>query len=148
MLPRRQPAIVTVITIWAFISCQPDPGFHAVNSDLAGTWEWISTDGGIGNNIHETPTSTGVRLVWRFTPDNKYEIDVNGVLQSEGTYLLVKKNCIHSGQQKYLIDFSSPADSDRMIELMERENMELSDESYDGIGIRFIRKSRTFDQGH
>ena len=83
---------------------------------LAGTWQWVRTDGEIGYHLHETPVSTGKNIDLKIGFDNKYYIYTNGYLTSEGTYLLETRKCIHDHTDKSFINFSSPTDYDLMVE--------------------------------
>lgn len=102
------------------------------DTKLVGTWRWVRTDGGIGDNIHETPLSTGNQMALTFTAGGTYLIYTNGVKTSEGTYTLQAKTCIHDLTDKMYINFS--ADQDLMVEKIDNKNLWLSDEFYDGLG--------------
>lgn len=107
---------------------------------LTGNWKWVRTDGGIANNIHETPASTGKNIELRFTNDNKYLIYINGTLASQGTYTLETQNCIHDHSDKKVINFSSPSEADMMLEKIDNTGLELSDNAYDGTGSVYTRQ--------
>jgi hypothetical protein len=112
---------------------------------LTGTWEWIRTNGGIAATVHETPSSTGKTIEWRFLKDMKYLRYENGVIQSQGTFSMTQKACIHSTQEKWFIDFSGDQDQDFMIEKLEEETLEVSDEMYDGLSSQFKRAELSGD---
>jgi hypothetical protein len=132
--------VIFILTSLLFISCQTENKILISDSGIVGEWEWIRTDGGFAYHIHETPASTNENIEWVFTDKKRYSIYINGTLTSEGTYSLTKRSCIHSQEDKSWIDFSSSSDQDMMIEKIDAEILELSDESYDGIGSQFKRK--------
>lgn len=135
--------VIFIITSFISVSCQTDNKILINDTGIAGEWEWIRTDGGIAYHIHETPASTNENIEWILTDKRRYSIHINGTLTSEGTYSLEKRKCIHSHKDKLWIDFSSPSDMDMMIENVDAETLELSDEMYDGIGSQFRRKGIT-----
>jgi len=108
-------------------------GSCSKQNEVADAWHWMRTDGGIGYNIHETPSSTGNDINLQLTGDNKYAFYINGVLTSEGTYIIKYQNSIVDHQDKPVIDFSNVADRDMMIEKISNDSLVLSDNCYDGI---------------
>lgn len=120
------------------ISCSKFKKENA-NDSIVGEWEWVKTDGGIANHIHDTPASTGKKVELRLT-DQSYFITTNGALSSQGTYTLVSATCIHDHRNKAVIDFSSASDPDMMVEEMNNNTLILSDEAYDGVGSLYHRK--------
>jgi hypothetical protein len=100
----------------------------------------LGTDGGFANNIHETPSSTGNNIILKFANDDKYFYYKNGNLISYGTYTLETRKCIHDHNDKPFINFSSTSDPGLMIEKLDSNNLELSDEAYDGAGSIYRRQ--------
>jgi hypothetical protein len=133
-----------LLPAFIFSSCNEEPEIQ--NQDilaaepLTGTWEWARTTGGIAAHIYETPSSTEKTVELRFLHDMKYLRYENGVIQSQGTFALIKKACIHSTNEKWFINFSNEQDQDFMIERLEEETLETSDEMYDGVSSQFKRK--------
>ncbi len=105
---------------------------------LIGKWEWIRTDGGIGFHIHETPKTTGQKIVLEFKENNNYLKYINGVLKSQGTYTVSTRKCIHTQEEKPVI--SIPNELDMMMERMDENKLELSDDNPDGIMSQYKRK--------
>ncbi|MEP7372685.1 MAG: hypothetical protein ABI675_04800 [Chitinophagaceae bacterium] len=129
----------TIIMVVGLVSaCSKDANKRAKEDGLSGTWEWVRTDGGIAFNIHDTPMSTGKNIDLKITLDGKYFLYTNGSLTSEGTYLLETRKCIHDKVDKPVIKFSSL--SDFMVEKLDQNSLELSDEAYDGTGSLYKRK--------
>ena len=122
------------------LSCSKYASDIPGKQSIAGNWRWTKTDGGIANNIHDTPASTGNSIYLQFTGDNQYFFYTNGALASKGTYTIEIRNCIHDNTAKKLIHFSSPEDRDLMIEKLDNFTLELSDEAYDGITSTYAKK--------
>ncbi len=115
-------------------SCSKENNLKAIGTaELKGSWKWISTDGGIGNNIHETPASTGQNILLTFTSESNYNIYTNNVLTATGTYTLSARNCIHDHIQKTVVDFNSPNVGELMMESLVNGMLTVSDEAYDGL---------------
>jgi hypothetical protein len=76
----------------------------------------------------------------KLTGNNKYFIYTNGAVTSQGTYTVETRTCIHDNTNKTFLNFSSEADPDMMVEEMDCEIMELSDEAHDGIKRRYANK--------
>lgn len=105
-------------------------------TSLTGKWKWVKTDGGFGNNIHETPVSTGKTIELTLQSDGQYTFTTNGVVSSSGTYQLQTKSCIHSNTQKTLINFSG--DTDLVVEKpVTTTELLMSDDVYDGVSILY-----------
>ena len=122
------------------ISCSKNTETSVDISNIVGTWQWTKTDGGIGNNIRETPTSTGKNIDLILTSDNKYSFITNGVITTQGTFVIKLKSCIHDHSMKRVIDFSSSNDQDMMVETVDNSNLQLSDDVYDGVLLQYIKK--------
>jgi hypothetical protein len=121
-------------------ACQTNSDQVNNSNGLTGTWQWIRTDGGMAaNHIHDTPASTGESLQLTLTEDGKFFRYVSGKLVSKGTYTLTKRDCIHSDQDKPFIQFVDSKERSLMVERMESQTLELSDEVYDGITMQFRR---------
>ena len=131
---------LSVFAATAFVTgCSKQVDRSSTEESLAGTWSWISTDGGIANNIHKTPANTGKNIDLKIEADGKYSIYTNDSLSSSGTYVLETRKCIHDHTDKAFINFSF--DEDMMVESIDKQNLELSDEAYDGIKSYYKRKS-------
>jgi len=125
--------VCSLFILIIIVSCSKPVGDNPSNQQIIADWKWVRTDGGIANNIHDTPASTGKNVVLKITGDYRYAVYTNGILTSQGTYTLESQNCIHDHANKALINFSSPADQDMMIEKNDNSSLELSDNVYDGI---------------
>lgn len=127
---------IIVLTV-SITSCSKNAD-GAKSSSIVGSWEWVRTDGGFAYHIHETPVTTGNKIELKMESNHKYFIFTNGILTSQGTYSLETKKCTHDHTDKACINFS--VDRDMMIERVNKDSLELSDEAYDGIGSLYQRK--------
>ncbi len=107
-------------------------------ASIVGTWQWLRTDGGFAFHIHDTPASTGKNIDLKIMPNGKYAVYTNGALTSQGTYTLEHRQCIHDHSQKTFIQFS--ADTGLMVESLDNDHLEVSDEAHDGVGSSYQRK--------
>jgi hypothetical protein len=129
---------IILLFVLPFISCSKEDcnkdssTEKKISTELAGSWRWVRTDGGIGNTIHETPASTGRNIELIITVDNKYFIYTNSSLTSQGSFTLPIQTCIHDGSDKRKLDFSSTNDTDLMIESNMNNILTVSDEYFDG----------------
>jgi hypothetical protein len=134
--------LFVLISSVLFTACTPDDDLINPDTDLAGTWQWISTRGGIANQINLTPASTGRSVTLQIGVDGRYTIYVNGAISSQGNYTIGQRNCIHTGTQKRLIDFSAAIDEDRTVENLVDTELYLSDEMHDGLTSHYRRLGR------
>ncbi len=131
--------LIFVFAFLPFLSCSKENTGEKTPADLAGSWTWVRTDGGIGNNIHDTPASTGKNIELVLSSDSKYSFYTNGILTSQGSFSLPAHNCIHDNNSKKVLDFSSPAATDLMIESNNGVTLIVSDEYLDGTISEFRR---------
>lgn len=111
----------------------------AANADLEGNWQWLSTDGGLANHIHETPTSTGKQIVLSIAANRTYILYTNGLITEQGSFSIGNQTCIHHAKTKRYIDFSGTT-TDGMIESIENGILLLSDEAHDGLTQSFSKQ--------
>ena len=119
------------------VSCSVENSNVVVDKNLIGTWNWISSSGGIAGTTN-TPASTGKNIALKFTSDNKYFYYTNGVISSEGTYKFSTQKSIVDGTFKKSIVFS--AGGEMIIDKIDNTNLYLSDNYYDGFGSSYIRE--------
>ena len=133
-------AVVIALVIIAACTKYTDvPSKIETTSDttLVGTWQWVRTDGGIADNIHDTPAATGKQLELQLSGDGVYAVFTNGTLTSQGTYNLEKRTCIHDRATKTYLVFS--ADPGLMVEEINKTNLLVSDENADGVDHLYKR---------
>ena len=131
--------LVTLLLTLSITGCSKQVEKSTVEESLVGTWQWVRTDGGFAFHIHETPVSTGKNVDLKVSPDGKYSIYTNGALTSNGTYTLETRQCIHDHTDKTFINFSSG--SGFMVEKIDNQHLDVSDEAHDGVGSSYKRKS-------
>ncbi|HAO47750.1 MAG TPA: hypothetical protein PLZ45_15830 [Ferruginibacter sp.] len=135
----KPPFFILVCTLLAVSSCTK-PAKDDTGTGLAGDWDWVQTDGGIANHIHETPASTGKNIVLRISGNNSYQVITNGVITNQGTIDFTSQVCIHDNSSKKVIVFSNPLELPMMIEKPIGSTLELSDNANDGILVQYRRK--------
>lgn len=139
-----QNILVTILALFLITACEKEDlsinqkEQKAPIKSLLGKWNWIRTDGGLAFHIHETPKTTGKEIMLEFKENNQFRKYVNGVLQSQGTYTLSSRKCIHDLKEKQVI--SIPSEMEMMIESMDENNLQLSDDNPDGISSQYHRK--------
>lgn len=109
------------------------------STGLAGSWEWVRTDGGFAYHIHDTPASTGKTISMTLTSDLHYTISINNVQTWDGTYTVEEKGDGENAQT--WINFSDDAVQDMVINHVDATLLELSDNFADGVASQYKRKS-------
>ncbi|MFV5701234.1 hypothetical protein ACM55F_05115 [Flavobacterium sp. XS2P12] len=144
--------IIIFIFSIGFISCSSNDETKIENSDLIGKWNWISTDGGFAFHIHEKPT-IGNPFQLSLMKNYAYSIAQNGNEVESGTYELVIKRSIYSGEmERFIICYAKNQQLQNVvpvhnvvingiIEVYETNKLEISDNNYDGIGSKFAKTS-------
>ena len=133
------PLVVFAVSLLP--SCGKSLAQQAVDEKILGSWEWVRTDGGIANHIHETPASTGQEKTLLLNANNTYVIMVNSAVFSQGTFIVESKQCIHDGTMKPYIKFSH--DPGMMVEVADSSFLKLSDEANDGTDSQYHRTGTT-----
>ena len=133
--------IYLFILTLGLISCSSDDETKIDNSDIIGKWNWTNTDGGIGNHIHETPTSTNKTIILILEKDYTYSIIKNGIEISTGTYELSMKESIYSQDLEKFISYSDEEIEHlpsvlggRIIRVYETNKLDVSNNFEDGVG--------------
>jgi hypothetical protein len=138
--------ILAFLLVIAISSCNSDDELKINNSDLVGTWNWTSTDGGLANHIHATPASTGKTIQLYLMKNYKFSITENGNEVTKGTYELTIKKSIYSGEMARFIQYSEIKNSQNtiingIITIYGTNNLSISDNNYDGIGSEFEKQN-------
>ncbi len=132
-------ALLLLFLAGQFAGCSKYTPSSGRPGELAGTWNWLKTDGGIANHIHTTPASTGKTIQWKLTADGKYSILENGSLISQGNYTLSMAKSIRDNSEKKVIHFEGSQERDWMILQITQQQMEITDNNYDGVVSIFTR---------
>lgn len=142
--------IIIFIFSIGFISCSSNDETKIENSDIIGKWNWISTDGGFAFHIHEKPT-TGNTFQLSLMKNYVYSIARNGNEVENGTYELVMKKSIYSGEmERFIICYAKNQQLQNIeivqnvvingiIKVYETNKLDISDNNYDGIGSGFVK---------
>lgn len=112
-----------------FVSCNKSA--IDVQTSLCGKWQWVSTDGGIAGNIHETPASTGNAIILTLSESLEYSFETNNTVTNEGAYSVTRGTSIYDHQEKQVIQFHDLGDF--MIESFDGSTLVLSDNALDGL---------------
>lgn len=134
--------IYLLILTFGVISCSSDNEIDINNSDIIGEWNWKSTEGGIANNIHETPTSTGKIIHLNLMRNYKYSMAENGIEISSGVYELIMKKSIYSDEMERFIQLTNDHKhlevvTSGIIKTYENNKLDISDNNFDGIASSF-----------
>ena len=138
--------IYLLILTLGITSCSSDSDHNIEinNSDLIGKWNWTSTNGGIDFHIRETPESTGKTIQLILMENYNYSITENGNEISNGTYELIMKESIYSGELERYIQIPENQQYagiiiKGIIKAYEVNKLHISDNNYDGIESEFIK---------
>ena len=85
------PVLLAIAIAGVSLGCAKQNALMAASENLSGKWTWVSTDGGIANNIHNTPASTGNTMQLEFKAGNTYTFYLNGAVESKGTYQITRE---------------------------------------------------------
>lgn len=142
--------IIFFIFAIGFISCSSNDETKIENSDIIGKWNWISTDGGFAFHIHEKPTTENTFQL-SLMKNYVYSIARNGNEVESGTYELVMKKSIYSGEmERFIICYAKNQQLQNIeivqnvvingiIKVYETNKLDISDNNYDGIGSGFVK---------
>ena len=122
--------IILLISILSATSCTKDKSHQ-----LTGTWEWVSTTGGIAG-INETPQSTGMEKMLIINDEFIFHYE-DGDLVSQSAYKIVEAPSIFSSGSVKQIEIEGS--SMRQSFLAGDLTLVLRDEVYDGFEHTYIR---------
>ncbi len=129
-----------MILIISVISCRSSDDETTIsNVDLVGTWNWISTDGGINGQINDTPQSTGKTIHLVLTKGFKFSITENGKETSNGTYKLNMEKSIYSGNSERFIVLSNNSGfiMKGIINVYNTNELIIADNNFDGVSSTY-----------
>jgi len=133
--------ILLIVILFGILSCSKND--DSEYNQFVGKWNWVSTDGGLNSQIHDTPTSTGKTITLIILNDNDYTILKNGVVNSQGTYNLNITNDYYTGGQSQFITFSENNNISTfvivngIIKRNDNITLTINDNNPDGIGMTF-----------
>lgn len=127
--------LLIVGTLFAF-SCKKEETLP--NNSLAGTWQWVSSTGGIAGKTY-TPASEGYERSLLFTDNLKYSNLKNSISQKSGKFEIIKAKSIYKTE---LVDFIKYDDGTMSIILNQTsDELVLADNNYEGFSETFKRKN-------
>jgi hypothetical protein len=138
--------IYLFILTLGIISCNSDDEKVIDNSDLIGKWNWTNTDGGIAYHIHETPNTTGKIINLTLLENDTYSIIENGNEISNGTYEILMRKSIYSGEMERYIIYSEEYQNQNtvisgIIRILENNSLSIADNNTDGVKSKYIRSN-------
>jgi hypothetical protein len=138
--------IYLFILTLGIISCNSDDEKAIDNSDLIGKWNWTNTDGGIASHIHETPDTTGKIINLTLLENDTYSIIENGNEISNGTYEILMRKSIYSGEMERYIIYSEEYQNQNtvisgIIRILENNSLSIADNNTDGVKSKYIRSN-------
>jgi len=127
-----------------FTACSTNEETKISNSDLIGTWNWNSTDGGMANHIHSTPASTGKNIQFHLLKNYTFSITENGNEISKGTYKMTSRKSIYTGEKERFIECLESINIQNVvisgiITVYDTNKLDISDNNYDGVGSGFTK---------
>lgn len=128
---------LALVILLSIASCSKEG--TPTSSDLAGTWQWVRTDGGFAFNIHDTPASTGKQIELVLTREKEYAFYTNGQLTDKGTYTLRMEQSIHLQQKRRVIEFANSGEM-MVYDSIVIDSLSLVDNFPDGVGSQYVKK--------
>jgi len=138
--------IYLIILSLGIISCKPSEEKEIDNSSFIGKWNWTNTDGGINDNIHKTPNTTGKVVSLILSENNTYSIIENGNEISNGTYEVIMKKSIYSGEMEPFITYSNQYNNQNVvisgiIKVLDYNKLSIADNNVDGLESKYVRSN-------
>jgi hypothetical protein len=139
----KKGRLLLFLVIGLLYSCSEND-IAIVNTDLVGKWRWISTDGGFDLDVHKTPTNTRRFYLLELKKDYQYVLSENKTQVHKGTYDLVAKKSIQSGEMERFIQnifstYSQAVVLNGRIQMISKNEFIISENTYDGMGSGFKR---------
>ncbi|WP_051190490.1 hypothetical protein [Kaistella palustris] len=125
-----------LILLLVFVSCSTREDDQLANEPFVGTWNWVSTDGGIANT-HDTPESTGITRTMTFTADNHFKVMENNVTVNEGTYQITRQVTNTDHVERTFINFSDYPDL--MVKSVDASDLFLAEDANDGFSYHYSK---------
>ncbi len=141
---KKVKILILSLIITTVVGCVEDDSYVLEDSGLVGEWSWLSTDGGIGANIHYTPESIGKEITLILNYDYSYAVYEDDTLVSEGIFNLVLKNSIYSEELTLFIELADNYTHQNVviggaIVNLDSGELNISDNFTDGVGSGFER---------
>lgn len=142
---KKVKLLILSMVIATAVGCVEDDDYVLEDSGLVGEWSWVSTDGGIGANIHYTPESIGKEITLILNSNYSYEVYEGDTLVSGGIFDLVLKNSMYS-ELTVFIELADNYTHQNIviggaIVNLDSHELNISDNFADGVGSVFERKN-------
>ena len=142
---KKVKLLILSMVIATTVGCVEDDDYVLEDSGLVGEWSWVSTDGGIGANIHYTPESIGKEITLILNSNYSYEVYEGDTLVSGGIFDLVLKNSMYS-ELTVFIELADNYTHQNIviggaIVNLDSHELNISDNFADGVGSVFERKN-------
>ncbi len=136
-LPHLLPICLLLI---AFVSCNQGTPNAPEISQLHGSWQWLSSVGGIKVE-HRTPQSTGHNATVTFANLDVVFFCQDSVLQSQFHYTVTKQTPYLNGPQVYVIEYvgALPPENKQMVSYRGVDTLLLTDLYIDGYQSIYVR---------
>ncbi|WP_304343200.1 hypothetical protein [Chryseobacterium koreense] len=125
--------LILPLVLLFFVQCGKRDD-ELANDLYVGTWNWKTTNGGLGNII-ETPESTGIVKKLKLTETYQYSITENDVVTKEGTYSLQKGVTSTDHMEKTYMVFSN--NGEKIVMQIDATNLVLADDNVDGFTYHY-----------
>lgn len=120
-------------------ACHPEDAPLPVDDALTGTWQWLSSSGGIAGTTH-TPQNTHKEITIIITPAKQFITYENGKKIRESGYTISRSKSIYTGEEADILE----SDFMRWSFKVQNNQLYLSDEYADGYSHEYKRiKSAT-----
>jgi len=131
-------AVLLMLAISTLLSCANKLPAVEKETNLTGTWNWTQRQGGFAGKT-ETAEKTGNKLVLEFSSQNKYRLEENNQLISEGEYSIVRQKSIYDHSMTDAIHFSDESRQDQLIQSLSADTLILADNHFDGFADTYVR---------
>ena len=137
----KKAFFLLIITLVSFSCKSSEPTI--VDPELFGTWTWLSTDGGIGNHIHDTPENSELKFQLKLRKDMRYNLFVNTKKTESGRFEIThQKSLLQNKEATFITVDENPNDTGNIVlsgllNLEQPDTLIISQDVYDGVGSTF-----------
>ena len=132
-----------VVTALIVAGCEDTMIYHNdETSKIIGTWEWVSSTGGIAGVIH-TPITTGDSIQVVFTASGVYQRIVNGVTEIDAPYSIEKGSTIYSTEMGDIMHYTGETIVNSLV--TSSDTLLLREECFDCFIHTYVKRTGTAD---
>ncbi|MCK4460693.1 MAG: hypothetical protein KAW46_02760 [candidate division Zixibacteria bacterium] len=120
-------AVVLLTVTCMMISCSrgTPPAAEEVDLGEVGTWNWAMSIGGIaGDTVYADSVDYTRQLI--FDADSNYVYLPDGMIQSDGRYLIVREPLPGTGEMAWVIKYSDEQVPSQIVERLDADTLVLS----------------------